>query len=245
MRDKCFFWVVIRNACNYELSLITNFTFTIKIFRIMKNCKIWVVTVVFLFAFRGSTLWGQSPTQLLEVLPNTSSLTSDQLDRFNKISALTNYNAYWLVKINAIQNNLTGNQLTVQLPGQTSAVSFTADYVTSTQDGTYYWSGYHPNESNITIGKTSEGFGGNVYLSTTNETFEIVGLSGDKALFLKQSPNYVANSGCGTGPNADEDTDEGIEERSGCEVNYIRVLFLFTPMAGSSGFPQRPEQQAS
>ncbi len=193
---------------------------------------------VLVLAFLASTSHAVAQTlggPFLETLSNTATLSSDQTSRYNKIKQGSRYEANWLVKVNAIQNYLSGNTLTVQLPGASSPTTFTADHVSSTPQGTYYWSGYNANGSNITVGKTTQGYYGSAYLAPANQTYEIVGLGTDKAVYLRYTSKALGD-GCATGENPNEDIEETVSDRSGCESNLVRILFLVSPAASTSGF---------
>jgi len=208
----------------------------LKIAFYMKPFSLYLRVLLFaLLANLTSTVAQTLNSSFLETLSNTVTLNSDQTTRYNKIKQGPRYEANWLVKVNAIQNYLNGNTLTVQLPGASSSTTFTADYVASTPQGTYYWSGYNANGSNITVGKTAQGYYGTAYLAPANQTYEIIGIGTDKAIYVRYDPKTLQD-GCATGDNLDEDTDTGVSDRSGCEANYVRILFLVSPAAATSGF---------
>jgi len=87
------------------------------------------------------------------------------------------------------------------------------------------------------LGKHPTGIQGGLYIAPTNTHYGITDLSVDKPVLIK-FPNWDIDfrENCGDINSEDEEGDDLVEERSGCESNNIRVLVLFTPATATSGF---------
>lgn len=179
----------------------------------------------------------------LQDISSSATLTTSESTTRTKILTDATISSYWVVQVNPIETYLTGKHLSFTLPGRSLPISFDADYVSSQTDGSYHWLGYAADGSIIDISKFSDGsyFGG-IFNGYDNSRYQILSLSPGRCLLTKKTSGIYTNNDCATPGDLtnnspeDDGTDNEIEDRTGCEVNLIRVLFLYTPAAAATGF---------
>ncbi|MCE7926206.1 MAG: T9SS C-terminal target domain-containing protein [Haliscomenobacteraceae bacterium CHB4] len=163
----------------------------------------------------------------------------------NQVQQRSNIEASWLVTIDSIENHLAFRTLSITLPENNTIYTFEADNVTSIREGEYYWAGYNIDGSSIRLRKGASDFLGNLYIASTNYYYEIASISTDKSVLIKYNPFTINGYGdCAQEEDEDEDIEDTVEDRGGCENNKIRVLFLFTAAAAALG-PPSPASVAS
>ncbi len=172
----------------------------------------------------------------IEVLPSGSVyLNADESTRLSDMKQSVNSTTLWHIRTNPIQNYLNGKQLTLQLPDEPQAITFTADYVSSKGSNTYSWVGYSQNESICQLYKLPQGFIGEIYSATSGMQYSIQEISAGKYTCIKYS-SRVATSDC-TLDSEDEEVDNTVSDRTYCPANNIRVLVLFTAGAAAIAVP--------
>jgi hypothetical protein len=175
-------------------------------------------------------------TDFVEVLePDSLSWSTEETAQFTKIQQNETIEDYWVVSLNSIENYLDGNILEFTLPEDNQAYSFEADNVTSYTDGEYYWAGYNADGSSFRLRKGAEDFLGNIYIAPTDSYYGIISLSPYKTVLVQYDPEVIRSydTPCENTNEEDDDSEDTVEDRGGCENNTIRVLFLFTAAAAA------------
>lgn len=178
-------------------------------------------------------------TAFISVLnPNSVTLTNQEQTSLTQVQQRGDIVTSWLVALNPIENYLNGNVLSITLPESSTVYTFERDVVTSVADGEYYWAGYNADGSSARLRKGAYDFLGHLYIAATDYHYEIASLSNDKAVLVKYTPSVISGyDGCSLGDEEDEDSDDEVEDRSGCADNKVRVLFLHTAAAAALGPP--------
>ncbi len=200
-----------------------------------------MTTFLLLFLFFFSKAEAQS-TSLIQVLnPSSVSLTSAEQAKFSQIQSLTTTASVQHVQINPIQNYLSGQSLTIQLPNSNQATVFLSDCVISKPNGEYYWTGANADGSTITLGNYNSGYLGSIFHAPSQTQYTMYTFAPGKDILVKHQPGYLADANdCGTSDGPDEDPNNEVIDRSECESNTVRVLVLFTPAAAASASGLNP-----
>lgn len=196
--------------------------------------KTFMVLMLLVVCFSKTEAQGTSP--FLQVLdPSSVTLTSTEQAKLSQIQSLTTTASVQHVQVNPIQNYLQGTTLQMQLPDGGGTLAFAADHVNSLPNGDYYWVGANANGSTFRMGKFGSEYLGDLYVAANGYHYSILNLSSNKYILVKRPPGFLENiGGCGTLPEADMESSEEAGDRTGCESNIIRVLFLYTAAASTS-----------
>lgn len=199
-----------------------------------------------LFAILMPLVSANAQSSLIEIQQGgTGSLTGQELAQYNQIQQNAWVQAQWLVRINPIQNFISGNTLQVRMPESGQLVYFTADNVYAPDASAYTWSGYSADGSSFRIGQYLSGYMGEFYVAATGVKYGLLNISPSRTVLVKYTAPDAPNSGdeCGLG-DAEDETPEGPDDAAaGCEGNLIRVLFLYTANAATTGLnPQTVAQ---
>ncbi|MDX1911331.1 MAG: zinc-dependent metalloprotease [Saprospiraceae bacterium] len=190
--------------------------------------------VFFSFAKTGA----QSTNSIIQVLdPSSVTLTTEESAKLTLIQNNPMTLTYWHINVNSLASCVSGTTLATSLPGVSGVKSFTADYVFSLPNGEYYWSGANTSGEQIRLGKVNAGYFGNISLPGLDIYYGIQKLSDTRYVLVKYHEDIFANPNeCGTPAVEDEEEDSVVEDRSDCDGNVIRVLFLYTSASLNSGF---------
>ncbi|MBX2891366.1 MAG: hypothetical protein KF734_10590 [Saprospiraceae bacterium] len=170
--------------------------------------------------------------------PDSVTLNGQEQTLLTQVQQRTNIVTSWLVEVNSIENSLNGNVLSITLPESSTVYTFDADVVTSVSDGEYYWAGYNADGSSANLRRGPDDFLGHFYIAPIDFYYEIASISSERAVLVKYAPSVINGYGdCSLGDDDDDETDDEVEDRSGCEDNKIRVLFLHTAAAAAIGTP--------
>lgn len=200
------------------------------------RCPPVIVTIFVAMTFNMSSSYAQTYISVLDL--NSTTITSQEQTELTKIQQKSDIVTSWLTVINPIENHLNGEVLSITLPEGSTIYTFEADNVTSYKDGEYYWAGYNTDGSSAILRKGTDDFLGHFYIASTGYYYELVSISTDKAVLVKYTSTTIAGYGdCALGDEEDEDSDDEVEDRSGCEDNRIRVLFLHTAAAAALAPP--------
>jgi hypothetical protein len=182
--------------------------------------------------------FGASQNAFLQVLnTTTASLTSEEQTKLTIITQQPEVLNYWHISIDNFENALSGRVLQATLPNEIST-TFEADFPFSEGPGRYYWMGYNSDGSYFQLIKRQDEASGKVYIASTGNYYGFISLSSTKTILVKYDNSRTTQiSECGV-MSSEEDDDDTVEDRGGCEINNIRVLFLFTPaVAGAIPSP--------
>lgn len=196
----------------------------------------------FYFIFAVGVFAQTTTAAFLQDISTSVTLTTGESSTRTKILTDATISSYWVVQINPIETYLTGKHLSFTLPGSTRSISFDADFVSSQTDGSYHWLGYASDGSIIDFSKFSDGsYYGGIFNGYDNSRYQILSLSPGRCLLTKHTSGIYTNNDCAAEGDLivdspeDDGTDIEVEDRTGCEVNLIRVLFLYTPAAAATG----------
>lgn len=183
-------------------------------------------------------LKAQQPNSgLIRVIPSNQVVlnAADQM-RYDAIMADDDALSSWFIELDTFEKHLNGKQLQVKLPDRLDAISFNADYVSSTDDGTFTWHGYTENGSSCRLTQNYLGTIGVISDAENHFDYSIRQISQSKLLCVKHPVSLLQNECSDNGE--DEVADEITEERNSCPSNNIRVLVLFSPEAALQVVPQ-------
>jgi hypothetical protein len=185
--------------------------------------------LVLFFSLTSHVHLNASPPFFEILNPNTLNFTSAEQAMLNRIQSDEMADVMWHINVSPIHNYITGQTLTITLPGNEGSVYLTADYVISQPNGEYYWSGANPNGSIAQVGKNEHGYFGRIYNVVTGNEYGMLNLSSEKQVLVKYNGTALQmQGGCGNGTEDDDDTGGEVEDRSGCPNNNIRVLVLYS-----------------
>jgi hypothetical protein len=164
--------------------------------------------------------------------PATVVLNTIEQTKLSKVQQDITIEANWLVNLKPIVNAVNGRTLSVTFPDETLPTTFEADFPTSYSNGNFNWTGYKLDGSSFRLHKTSEGILGSAYNATSGKHYGILNLSSSKTLIVRYSEVPIKNIDLCDVVGDDEDKDDdSVDDRGGCEINKIRVLFLYTNAA--------------
>lgn len=213
----------------------------------MKNTffPIWglkAVALALLYFFSFTEAKAQVPF-IQELAAFSVVMNTDEQTKFNQIQSQPNVASVSHIALNPIQNYLQGINLTVQLPEGGGSLTFVSDYVMSlpNPNGEYHWVGANANGSTIRIGKYGTEYLGNLYVAATTTHYAIMNLSASKLILVKYVPGaFEVPNECDTPDDEEQDPNDGVTDRAGCERNTIRVLVLFTTASTTAASGFRP-----
>lgn len=165
--------------------------------------------------------------------PASVTLTLDEQATFLALQDTNQAIAVWHINLAPIEQFIQGNALSIQLPNVSGNLTFNGHHAWSIP-GQYYWAGANANGSSFSLGKYPTGYLGKIYVAPTQSFYTIQNLGSSSKLVLVERPKKAMGGECAVLPVPDEDTDNSVGDRSNCENNTIRVLFLFTTTAAAS-----------
>ncbi len=175
----------------------------------------------------------------LQDITGSATLTTNEQSKRTKIMTDASISSSWVVKVNSIENYLTGKHLSFTLPGTSRPIAFDADYVSSKTDGSYYWIGYSSDGSVFDISRFPDGsYHGSIVDAPNGGKYQLISLSTTRCILVKYAPGTGGSSSCtveGYNESGDVENVTMVGDRTGCEVNLIRILFLHTPGADATG----------
>jgi hypothetical protein len=172
---------------------------------------------------------GNAQSTFLQVQDaNTVVLTGNEQTKLTNVLSDQGTQANWFVSTDNLANSLNGRTLSVSFPNEVP-VSFEADFPFSKGPNDYYWMGYNLDGSYFRIIKRPNEIFGSAYIAASRNHYKLISISSSKSVLVKYTPPINREiADCGTNSVDEADNDE-VEDRSGCETNRIRVLFLHTP----------------
>jgi Metallo-peptidase family M12 len=167
--------------------------------------------------------------------PNEVKLSPEETKILDQLTQKSKPEGNWMVSVNSLDAVLEGEKLTVEFQDG-KPETFTADYYSKEEDGSYYWTGASENGSVINIGKYPTGYLGDIYYAPTASKYVLSSLSSKAAVLIKYPASiFEVKSECGNNKYEDEMAESEVEN-AGCEGNKIKVLVLYTSAANTAGF---------
>jgi hypothetical protein len=175
------------------------------------------------------SITGKAQNTFLQVLTiQTPSLTNVEQSKLTDVVQQQEVLAYWPISVDNFESALNGRTLQANLPNEV-ATTFEADFPHSKGPGNYFWVGYNLDGSYFQIIKRPDEVSGKIYIAASDNFYRIISLSPSRTILVKYDNSIPReDDGCGV-PATEEEDDDAVEDRGGCEINRIRVLFLFTP----------------
>lgn len=200
----------------------------------MKHNLVFESLALFLGIFVSISLpvCAQTTSPFIQILnPSLVIYTTAEQARYDAIDSQDSIASKWPITLNPIQNYLIGDQLTFLNPETGVPISFTADVVSTKPNGDFYWTGGSTDGSVFRYGKFGTEHTGNMYVASTDTRYSFDNLSSSKLVLIKylHSEEHHACSVV----SEDEEGEDEVEDRSGCQGNNIRVLVLYTTAAAA------------
>ncbi len=174
---------------------------------------------------------GMAQNTFLQVLnPANLTFSSYEQAKLTAITQMPQVLSVWHISIDNFQGALNGRMLTATLPNEVP-ISFHADFPYSKDANSFNWIGYNMDGSYFQFIKIGNEYVGNIKITVNGNHYGILSISPTKWVLVKYDSNAIeVEDDCSTlvDPASATDDDE-VEDRFGCEVNVIRVLFLYTP----------------
>ncbi|HMQ48257.1 MAG TPA: zinc-dependent metalloprotease [Saprospiraceae bacterium] len=201
-------------------------------------------TLLFCFAtfavfFKNTNHLHCQETLLFNYLSQSiENLSGSEQDIFYRLWESNHYLEYRFAELNNPEDAFVGTTVSVNLPDRIAV--FRVDWVQQKLNGDFYWMGFSdtPSEGgSFTLSYESlGGYMGHIAFNSQESFYHIFPLSQNKVVLLKTIKDFLP---CGTKlqlPELGEEDDVlEIDPRNLCPTSNIRILFLFTNRANSSG----------